>query len=81
MWPTPLTSLRTMPFPISVPLFPVCKASSERFEFQLKLQEFIELVRTECNTRAISYARKYISCTMGSNSHERIAASHGNIGL
>ncbi|KAL3630076.1 hypothetical protein CASFOL_023060 [Castilleja foliolosa] len=32
-----------------------------KFEFQLRLQEFIELVRAENNMRAIMYARKYLS--------------------
>lgn len=32
-----------------------------KFEFQLRLQEFIELVRTENNVRAITYARKYLA--------------------
>jgi len=30
-------------------------------EFQLRLQEFIELVRAENNLRAITYARKYLA--------------------
>lgn len=32
-----------------------------KFEFQLRLQEFIELVRSENNVRAIAYARKYLA--------------------
>lgn len=32
-----------------------------KFEFQLRLQEFIELVRADNNMRAISYARKYLA--------------------
>lgn len=32
-----------------------------KFEFQLRLQEFIELVRAENNLRAITYARKYLA--------------------
>lgn len=30
-------------------------------EFQLRLQEFIELVRSENNVRAVMYARKYLA--------------------
>ncbi|KAK6145311.1 hypothetical protein DH2020_022131 [Rehmannia glutinosa] len=37
------------------------KKSKSKFEFQLRLQEFIELVRVENNMRAISYARKYLA--------------------
>jgi hypothetical protein len=37
------------------------KKSKSKFEFQLRLQEFIELVRAEQNMRAISYARKYLA--------------------
>lgn len=37
------------------------KKSKSKFEFQLRLQEFIELVRAENNMRAISYARKYLA--------------------
>lgn len=32
-----------------------------KFEFQLRLQEFIELVRAENLMRALSYARKYLA--------------------
>lgn len=32
-----------------------------KLEFQLRLQEFIELVRADENLRAISYARKYLA--------------------
>ena len=32
-----------------------------KLEFQLRLQEFIELVRAENNLRAITYARKYLA--------------------
>ncbi|KAH9613957.1 hypothetical protein KSS87_005102 [Heliosperma pusillum] len=32
-----------------------------KFEFQLRLQEFIELVRADDNLRAIAYARKYLA--------------------
>ncbi|KAH7537330.1 hypothetical protein FEM48_Zijuj03G0081100 [Ziziphus jujuba var. spinosa] len=32
-----------------------------KFEFQLRLQEFVELVRAENNLRAITYARKYLA--------------------
>lgn len=32
-----------------------------KFEFQLRLQEFIEYVRAENNMRAIAYARKYLA--------------------
>ncbi|KAF5948004.1 hypothetical protein HYC85_013961 [Camellia sinensis] len=32
-----------------------------KFEFQLRLQEFIELVRADNNLRAITYARKYLA--------------------
>lgn len=32
-----------------------------KFEFQLRLQEFIELVRAENNLRAITYAQKHLS--------------------
>ncbi|XP_062092776.1 protein MAEA homolog isoform X2 [Humulus lupulus] len=37
------------------------KKSKSKFEFQLRLQEFIELVRAENNLRAITYARKYLA--------------------
>lgn len=37
------------------------KKSKSKFEFQLRLQEFIELVRSENMMRAITYARKYLS--------------------
>ncbi|KAK3034439.1 hypothetical protein RJ639_034676, partial [Escallonia herrerae] len=37
------------------------KKSKSKFEFQLRLQEFIELVRAENNMRAITYARKYLA--------------------
>ncbi|KAL5569187.1 hypothetical protein UlMin_025762 [Ulmus minor] len=37
------------------------KKSKSKFEFQLRLQEFIELVRAENNIRAITYARKYLA--------------------
>ncbi|OAY38735.1 protein MAEA homolog [Manihot esculenta] len=37
------------------------KKSKSKFEFQLRLQEFIELVRAENNMRAIAYARKYLA--------------------
>ncbi|KAJ0102131.1 hypothetical protein Patl1_06214 [Pistacia atlantica] len=37
------------------------KKSKSKFEFQLRLQEFIELVRSENNLRAITYARKYLA--------------------
>ncbi|KAH9703344.1 protein MAEA-like [Citrus sinensis] len=37
------------------------KKSKSKFEFQLRLQEFIELVRGENNLRAITYARKYLA--------------------
>uniref|UniRef100_A0A7C8YPA2 Macrophage erythroblast attacher n=1 Tax=Opuntia streptacantha TaxID=393608 RepID=A0A7C8YPA2_OPUST len=37
------------------------KKSKSKFEFQLRLQEFIELVRADNNMRAISYARKYLA--------------------
>ncbi|KAM7492113.1 hypothetical protein LguiA_035034 [Lonicera macranthoides] len=36
-------------------------ARLSKFEFQLRLQEFIELVRAENNMRAITYARKYLA--------------------
>ncbi|KAF7132408.1 hypothetical protein RHSIM_Rhsim09G0155700 [Rhododendron simsii] len=41
----------------------VCILTSleSKFEFQLRLQEFIELVRAENNLRAITYARKYLA--------------------
>lgn len=32
-----------------------------KFEFQLRLQEFVELVRADNNIRAIAYARKYLA--------------------
>ncbi|WMV23418.1 hypothetical protein MTR67_016803 [Solanum verrucosum] len=35
--------------------------SMSKFEFQLRLQEFIELVRAENMMRAITYARKYLA--------------------
>ncbi|CAN6453465.1 unnamed protein product [Victoria cruziana] len=37
------------------------KKSKSKFEFQLRLQEFIELVRAEKNMRAVMYSRKYLS--------------------
>ncbi|KAJ8435042.1 hypothetical protein Cgig2_027251 [Carnegiea gigantea] len=37
------------------------KKSKSKFEFQLRLQEFIELVRADNSMRAISYARKYLA--------------------
>ncbi|XP_044509224.1 protein MAEA homolog [Mangifera indica] len=37
------------------------KKSKSKFEFQLRLQEFIELVRSENSLRAITYARKYLA--------------------
>ncbi|GMP22829.1 hypothetical protein CsSME_00000667 [Camellia sinensis var. sinensis] len=37
------------------------KKSKSKFEFQLRLQDFIELVRAENNLRAITYARKYLA--------------------
>lgn len=37
------------------------KKSKSKFEFQLRLQEFIELVRADNNLRAIAYARKYLA--------------------
>ncbi|XP_057511653.1 protein MAEA homolog [Actinidia eriantha] len=37
------------------------KKSKSKLEFQLRLQEFIELVRTENNLQAITYARKYLA--------------------
>ncbi|GMH07920.1 hypothetical protein Nepgr_009760 [Nepenthes gracilis] len=37
------------------------KKSKSKLEFQLRLQEFIELVRAENNLRAIAYARKYLA--------------------
>ncbi|XP_076936800.1 protein MAEA homolog [Bidens hawaiensis] len=37
------------------------KKFKSKFEFQLRLQEFIELVRSENNMQAIIYARKYLS--------------------
>lgn len=37
------------------------KKSKSKFEFQLRLQEFIELVRAENNLRAIAYARKHLA--------------------
>ncbi|CAA3027080.1 protein MAEA homolog [Olea europaea var. sylvestris] len=37
------------------------KKSKSKFEFQLRLQEFIELVRAENNLRAITYAQKHLS--------------------
>ncbi|EEF37316.1 protein MAEA homolog [Ricinus communis] len=37
------------------------KKSKSKFEFQLRLQEFIELVRAENNMRAIAYSRKYLA--------------------
>ncbi|KAF4382274.1 protein MAEA homolog isoform X2 [Cannabis sativa] len=37
------------------------KKFKSKFEFQLRLQEFIELVRAENNLRAITYARKYLA--------------------
>ncbi|KAF8008874.1 hypothetical protein BT93_J0009 [Corymbia citriodora subsp. variegata] len=37
------------------------KKSKSIFEFQLRLQEFVELVRAENSMRAITYARKYLA--------------------
>ncbi|KAJ4824601.1 hypothetical protein Tsubulata_010914, partial [Turnera subulata] len=37
------------------------KKSKSKFEFQLRLQEFIELVRAENHLPAIKYARKYLA--------------------
>ncbi|KAM3234974.1 protein MAEA [Capsicum annuum] len=37
------------------------KKSKSKFEFQLRMQEFIELVRAENMMRAITYARKYLA--------------------
>ncbi|KAG6728496.1 hypothetical protein I3842_02G175900 [Carya illinoinensis] len=37
------------------------KKSKSKFEFQLRLQEFIELVRVENKLGAITYARKYLA--------------------
>ncbi|KAK9158060.1 hypothetical protein Scep_004634 [Stephania cephalantha] len=37
------------------------KKSKSKFEFQLRLQEFIELVRADNNLRAITYARKHLA--------------------
>ncbi|KAI3776732.1 hypothetical protein L1987_46521 [Smallanthus sonchifolius] len=37
------------------------KKSKSKFEFQLRLQEFIELVRSGNNVRAVMYARKYLA--------------------
>ncbi|KAK1432040.1 hypothetical protein QVD17_08929 [Tagetes erecta] len=37
------------------------KKVKSKFEFQLRLQEFIELVRSENNVQAVMYARKYLS--------------------
>ncbi|KAF5203283.1 E3 ubiquitin-protein transferase maea [Thalictrum thalictroides] len=37
------------------------KKSKSKFEFQLRLQEFVELVRADNNIRAITYARKYLA--------------------
>ncbi|KAF9599550.1 hypothetical protein IFM89_038943 [Coptis chinensis] len=37
------------------------KSKQSKLEFQLRLQEFVELVRAENNLRAITYARKYLA--------------------
>ncbi|KAG9160832.1 hypothetical protein Leryth_008652 [Lithospermum erythrorhizon] len=37
------------------------KKSKSKFEFQLRLQEFVELVRADSNMQAIAYARKYLA--------------------
>ncbi|KAJ4970575.1 hypothetical protein NE237_003674 [Protea cynaroides] len=37
------------------------KKSKSKFEFQLRLQEFIELVRADNNLEAITYAQKYLA--------------------
>lgn len=37
------------------------KKSKSKLEFQLRLQEFVELVRADNNLRAISYAQKYLA--------------------
>ncbi|KAI3758032.1 hypothetical protein L6452_05579 [Arctium lappa] len=37
------------------------KKAKSKFEFQLRLQEFIELVRSDNNVRAVMYARKYLA--------------------
>ncbi|KAL2925768.1 Protein MAEA-like protein [Bienertia sinuspersici] len=36
-------------------------SSNSKLEFQLRLQEFVELVRADDNMRAIKYARKYLA--------------------
>uniref|UniRef100_A0A0D6QVT0 Macrophage erythroblast attacher n=1 Tax=Araucaria cunninghamii TaxID=56994 RepID=A0A0D6QVT0_ARACU len=37
------------------------KKSKSKFEFQLRKQEFIELVRADCSMDAIAYARKHLA--------------------
>lgn len=37
------------------------KKSKSKFEFQLRLQEFVELVRSDNNMHAIEYAKKYLA--------------------
>ncbi|KAI3751412.1 hypothetical protein L2E82_22498 [Cichorium intybus] len=37
------------------------KKSKSKFEFQLRLQEFVELVRSENNVGAVMYARKHLA--------------------
>lgn len=46
------------------------KKSKSKLEFQLRLQEFIELVRAESNLRAIAYAKKYLAPWAGNHMKE-----------
>ncbi|KAH0865050.1 hypothetical protein HID58_082261, partial [Brassica napus] len=51
-----------------------------KFEFQLRLQEFIELVRADSYKQAIHYARTHLT-PWGAHPYERIAACPGHFGL
>ncbi|XP_050211157.1 protein MAEA homolog [Mercurialis annua] len=46
------------------------KKSKSKLEFQLRLQEFIELVRADNNMRAIAYSRKYLASWGSTNMKE-----------
>ncbi|KAI3995288.1 hypothetical protein MKX01_032090 [Papaver californicum] len=46
------------------------KKSKSKFEFQLRLQEFIELVRADSHLQAITYARKYLAPWGGTHMKE-----------
>eukprot|EP00252_Welwitschia_mirabilis_P001752 TRINITY_DN1168_c0_g1_i1.p1 TRINITY_DN1168_c0_g1~~TRINITY_DN1168_c0_g1_i1.p1 ORF type:complete len:407 (+),score=91.08 TRINITY_DN1168_c0_g1_i1:252-1472(+) len=46
------------------------KKVKSKFEFQLRLQEFIELVRRDCSMDAVLYARKYLASWGATNMKE-----------